>query len=214
MKTSVIKIFVISLTTIICVSCKQSTIPLEERIFAPSRNLPASEIMKLQGITSIHYVDYDSVVVNGDPDSGFIAFFENFIDSSRMKMIQYYFGTPNWNITVYDLNIDSAWNYYSGQLTHPQLPDLQLAFDMNIQTYLGSWLQGPITFLHTEYIGDKSCNVFTDSTGYQEWVWTKYRLPIQRRVESYHDVHQISVMQKRGIEVNIQFSNSIFEPPR
>jgi hypothetical protein len=213
MKTSGAKIFLTSLTAIICFSCKQTTTPLEEPISAPSRNLPASEIMKLQGITSIHYVDYDSVVVNGNSDSGFVAFFENFIDSSRMKMIQYYLGTPNWNITVYDLNIDTAWNYYSGQLTYPQLPDLQLAFEMNIQAYLGSWLQGPFTFLRTEYICDKLCNVFTDSTGYQEWVWTKYRLPIQRRVESYYDIHQITVFQKRAIEVNIQFSNSIFEPP-
>jgi len=214
MKILCAKLFLLSLTSIFCFSCKQSTSPSEEPVSAPSRNLPASEIMRIQGITSIHYVDYDSIVVNGVSDSGFVANFEYFIDYNRMKLIQYYLGTPNWNTNVYDLKKDSAWNYYSGQLTYPQLPNLQLAYDENIQAYLGSWLKGPSTFLRTEYIGDKLCNVFSDSTGYQEWVWTKHYIPIQRRGESNYDVHQISVVQKRNIDINLQFSDSIFEPPR
>ena len=215
MKRKILHIIFITFTILFLSTCKLPVSPYEETISAPSRNLSAGEIMKLEGITSIHYIDYDSVVVNGHPDSGFVANFEYFIDTSRMKMIQYYLGTPNWNITVYNLNNDSAWNYYSGQLTYPQLPNLQLAFNQNIQAYLGSWLKDPITFLRTEYIGDKLCNVFTDSTGSQEWIWIKYRIPIQRRVEgSYDNLHQISVVQKRNIEINEQFSNSIFEPPQ
>ncbi len=215
MKYSFLKIYLAISTTFFFFNCKQSTSPSELPVSAPSRNLPASEIMKLQGITSIHYVDYDSVVINGDPDDGFVANCEFFIETNRMKMSQYYLGTPNWNTTVYDLNKDSAWNNYSGQLTFPQYPNLQVAFDMNIQAYLGSWLKDPITYLGTEYVGDKLCNVFKDSTSYQEWVWIKHRIPIQRRREgSHNNIHQISVSQKRNIEVNVQFSNSIFEPPR
>jgi hypothetical protein len=205
--------FSISMILIICNSCKQTTSPSETPVSAPSRDLPAREIMKIQGITSIHYVEYDSIVVNGTPYRGFLASHETYFDSSRMKQIQYILGTPNMNITVYDLNKDSAWNHYSGQLTYPQLPNLRLAFEENIQSSLGSRLKGPITLMRSEYLGDKLCNVFTDSTGYQEWVWIKHRLPIQHRSEAHYDVYQISVVQKRNIEINYLLPNSIFEPP-
>ena len=215
MKSRYLHIIFLTFATLFLSTCKEPVSPNEEPISALSRNLPASEIMKLEGITSIHYIEYDSVVVNGQPDSSFVANFEYFIDTSRMKMIQYYLGTPNWNTTVFNLNNDSVWTYYSGQLTYSRLPNLQLAFNQNIQAYLGSWLRDPIKFLRTEYIGDKLCNVFTDSTGLHEWIWIKYRLPIQRRSEgSYDNIHQISVTQKRDIEINEQFSNSIFEPPK
>ena len=221
MKNSYIRIFLILLTTSFFISCDQATSPpkkplLKEPISAPSRELPAREIMKLERITSIHYIDYDSVVANGHSHSGFVADFEYFIDTSRVKMIQHYPGIPNFfNTTVYNLADNTAWNYYSGQLTHPQLPNLQLAFNMTIQACLGGWLKGPITFLGKEYIGDKLCNVLTDFSGLQEWVWVKYRIPIQRRVAgSYDNIYQISVVQKRNIEINVQFPDSIFEPPQ
>ncbi|MGH7595356.1 MAG: hypothetical protein ACREOI_03345 [bacterium] len=171
--------------------------------------------MNIQGITSIHYIDYDSVVVNGRSDKAFVPYFEYHIDTARFKIDQYYLGTPHWNTTVYDLGKFVVWNYYSGTLTYPQLPDLRAAFESNIQARLGSWLKGPIEFVGTEYIGGKFCNVFRDSTGLQEWVWIEHRLPIQRRRESVNrGIHQITVEQKRQIEINGQFQNSLFEPPK
>ena len=194
-------------------SCEESTDPIQDPIQAPSRNLSAQEIMSIQGISSIHFAKYDSVIVNGNSYDHFVPSFEFHIELNRMKMNQYYLGTPDWNITVYDFNKDSVWNYYSGQLTFPQIPDLRFTIDSYIQSQLGSNLKGSINFLRTEYIDDKLCNVFSDSTGYIEWVWTKYRLPVQYRVESYHDVHQIGVVQKRDIEINVEFPDSLFEPP-
>jgi hypothetical protein len=198
---------------VIFYSCEQLNTPSEELISAPSRNLPAAEIMQVQGINSIHFIKYDSVIVNGNSYDHFVPSVEFDIESDRIKMNQYYLGTPDWNITVYDFKKDSVWHYYSGQLTFSQIPDLRFTIDSYVQSNLGSSLKGPINFLRTEYVGDKLCNVFSDSTGYTEWVWIQYRLPIQYRVESNNDVHQIGVVQKRNIEINLEFSDVLFEPP-
>lgn len=56
------------------------------------------------------------------------------------------------------------------------------------------------------YPGTKLCNVFEGSSGYMEWVWIEYRLPIQhRRVGGHRGIHQITVSQKKQIEINIEF---------
>lgn len=204
-----------SISWLCLVSCEQSTSLYPEPIAAPSRSLPGREIMKMQGITSIHYIDYDSVVVNGSSDKAFAPYVEYHIDTTRCRIDQYYLGTPHWNTTVYDLGQFIAWNYSSGTLTYPQLPDLRAACESSFQARLGSWLNSPIEFVGTEYIGGKFCNVFRDSTGRQEWVWIEHRLPIQRRRESVNrGIHQITVEQKRQIEINGQFQDSLFEPPK
>ena len=83
-----------------------------------------------------------------------------------------------------------------------------------MQASLGSWLIGDPHFLRNEYINGKLCSVYEDSTGYQEWIWVKYKLPIQRRSYLYYDVQQITVLQKRIIEINSVIPDSIYEPPK
>jgi hypothetical protein len=195
-------------------SCEQSTIPLEDLTTAPSRTLSAREIMSVQGITSIHYVDYDSIIVNGKSDNSFSPTNEYYIDTCHYKSIQYYLDNHNWYTNVYDLCKNIVWNYYNGVLTYPQLPNWPAAYENAIKSAMGSWLEGPTTFLGTELIDDKLCNVYRDSSGYQEWIWIKYKLPIQRRAEAQIDVHQINLVRKEVIEINQNIPGNIYEPPK
>ncbi len=190
-------------------SCNSPTGPDNFPMPAPSRDLSAHEIFAAEGITSIHFVVYDSVVVNGQSDSSFAPIFEVYFDSTHEKFMQY----PS-NITVYDLKKGIAWNDYEGHLTYPQLPNLDTAYNQDVQAYLGSWFTQSPPFLKTEVILGKVCNVFGDSGGYREWVWVDHRLPIQRGGGTVHyDVTQTTVTQYRVLEVNVPFSDSLFEPP-
>jgi hypothetical protein len=195
-------------------ACQHSTNPSDIIVEAPSRNLSSSEIMRIQGIASVHYVNYDSIIVNGKSDTEFHPMNEYYIDTCHCKHIQYYFSNHNWNTTVYNLCDNTAWNYYNNQLAYLQLPNWPAAYEMAIQSALGSWIKEPAKYLHSEFIDGKYCNVYEDSTGYQEWVWIKYKLPIQRRVESHHDVHQIGIVRKRIIEINQPIPSSVYEPPK
>jgi hypothetical protein len=170
--------------------------------------------MAAQGITAIQFVDYDSTILNGHPDSAFVAAFGFHIDTNHIKIDQHYLGTPGWNVTVYDLQRDTAWNWYGGHLTYPHLPNLRLAYEGYVQGMLGSWLQGQVQFVGMENIQGRLCNIFTDSTGYREWVWTDHAIPIQRRRESrYNNLHQITYTQKRQVSINLTFPDSVFLPP-
>jgi hypothetical protein len=170
--------------------------------------------MKLETITSIHYVDYYHVTIDGSADTGFYPDFEHHVDTSRERMSQYYLGTPDWNITVFDLNKGIAWNYQYGHLTHLPTTDLKLAYDQDVQASLGSWLSGSQFYIRSEYIDDKLCDVFTDSIGTLEWVWREHRLPIQRRTDAnYDNLYQVTYIQKRNIQINKVFPDSLFAPP-
>ena len=212
------RVIPLTVVLVILTSCKDSPTTIgstNSPISAPSRNLPATEIMKLEGITSMHFTEYYHVTVNGHADTGFTAQFEYHIDTLHLRMNQYYLGTPNWNISVYDLRNDIAWNYYSGQLTFPHLPDLRRAYEQDVQAFLGGWLSNTQSYVRAEYVNDKLCDVFTDSTGTLEWVWREHRLPIQHRIEStYNNIHQITYRQNRDIQLNITFPDSLFTPPR
>ena len=206
--------------TLVCLlsSCKDSATsvaPIIHALPAPSRNLSASEIMKLENITSIHYIDYYLVTVNGRADTGFHPEFEFHIDTSRERMNQYYLGTPDWNITVYDLSKDISWNLYSGVLRFNPSQHIIQAYEGDIQAFLGSWLNSSQSYIRSECIDNKLCDVFTDSTGRVEWVWRDHRLPIQRRSEwGYNGIYQVTYIRKKYIEVNISLPDSLFSPPR
>jgi len=191
-------------------ACVNSTHIMTEVVFPPSRDLSAREILTKEGIHSIHYMDYDSVVVNGESDKSFALTFEFFFDSTHEKCIQY----GPLNITVADLANHTGWNYIYGHLTYPHLA-LQAMHDQDIQAYLGSWLEQPYSLLRRDTLGDKICNVYTDRRGYQEWVWLDHGLPIQRRrAGGMQNVYQITTTQKRNIEVDVSFPDSIFVPPK
>jgi hypothetical protein len=181
---------------------------------APSRELSPAEIFSLERITSIHFVELYHSTVNGIADTGFSADGETHIDSIHWRYNQYYLGTPGWNVTVYDLADSVVWNYYSGQVTYPELPDIGRAYTTNVQAGLGSFIIGEPIYLRSELIGDKFCDVFTDTTGYVEWVWREHRLPIQRRGEWwYNGIHQITYRRLKIEELNVPFQDGIFEPP-
>ena len=170
--------------------------------------------MAAEGIWSVQFVLYDSTTLNGQPDSAYVPAFGFCIDQNHIKIDQHYLGTPGWNVTVYDLQRNMAWNCYEGHLTYQQLPNLYGAYEGYIQGMLGSHLRRPIQFLGIETIQGRVCNVFSDSTGYREWVWVQHNLPVQGRSEGYYNnLHQISVTQKRRIVVNLAFPDSVFLPP-
>jgi hypothetical protein len=199
-------------------SCRRSSPsePLQNQALTtpPSDTLPPQQLMSILGIYTLHYVEYDSVIVNGVSDSAFYPMNEIYLDTCHYKMIQYFGDNLNWNTTVYDVRKNIAWNYYNGQLTYMQLPNWPTAFVQSIQGALGSWLKGPITFLRTESVDGRLCNVFTDSTGLQEWIWPKYLLRIQNRsVGSQRGIYQIGYVRRRQIEVNISIPDTVFEPP-
>jgi hypothetical protein len=194
-------------------ACKQATTPsMYQPVSAPSRTLSAIEIMSIEGITAIRYILYDSTVYIGSrSDSTFIPIAEFLIDSKHIKETDY---NGDKRITVYDLRNNIAWNYYSGQLTYLQLPNWPTPFEEGIQNCLGSWLQGPSRFLHTEYIDNKLCNVFSDSLGNQECVWIDHCLPIQEWIFARTlTSSRIITVRKRIIGINISFPDSLFEPP-
>ena len=216
-------ILVLSLTVFL--SCKDSTTtataveaesdsPAPDPRSAPSANLPASEIMRTQVITTIHFTDYYHLTTNGQADTGFSAWHEFHIDTVHRRFGQYFFGTPDWNVTVYDLKKGIAWNFYNQTLTYPQLPDLRRAYEGNVQRRLGSWLGARQWYVRSEYVNDKYCHVFTDSSGTLEWVWQEHRLPIQHRVEGWSSVdHRITYTQWRDLQINAVYRDSLFGPP-
>lgn len=208
---------VIFLTAILVfLSCNQTTSPVTQiPIAAPSVALPYTEIMRLQGIHSLHYVVCESTVVNGvSMDQSYTPVGEYFLDSTRVKFMQYYLDNHYWNVTVYDLRKNIAWYYYSGQLTYLELPTWPAAFTQTLQSCLGSCLASSQRFVGTEYVDNKLCNVFRDLTGYQEWVWQDHLLPLQQRATgSQQGIYQIGTTRKIIIDINDPFDDSVFEPP-
>jgi hypothetical protein len=186
-----------------------------KHISAPSRDLPAREILAREDIFSIHFFLYDSTVVENRTYSPFRLSFEYYIDTNHLKIVQYYQGEYRWNISVYNLSKNQSWNYFEGKLTFGTVPDLNRAYETTVQGLLGSLLKPPIKYLRTERITDMLCDVFSDSSGREEeWVWPLHNLPIQRRRAGGSEVFQITTEQWRDLEINIAFPDSVFLPPR
>ncbi len=200
--------------------CMQSCAPLSfatsDHVPAPSIKLPCDEILRLQGITSIHFVEYDSVIVNGNP-SEFTPSEEYYLEKTRSKRVRFITKQP-WLTDVLDLNAQLSWHYDSNiqKLTYNKQNNLSTICDDPIRFELGSFLKPPVRYLRTEYIINKLCDVFTDTTGALEWVWTEHRLPIQRLSAGSPDmnVYVIGIKQMRQIEINVQFPDSLFSPQK
>jgi hypothetical protein len=165
--------------------------------------------MAAQGITSIQFVDYDSAVYYGHPDSSFCGSNGWCIDTSRAKHDQYLFGKRGWEVTVYDLTQDTVWSYETRRRTYQLVPSVRCAFEILVQDALGSYLKGPIRFIGNESIQGRLCNIFEDSTGFREWIWIEHSLPIQRRQDRPH----VAFVQKRDIVINRAFTDSVFLLP-
>ena len=198
------------LLSILFSSCVRNSSPaIYEKIDllpAPSGNLPAKEIMDLQGITSIRFVSYDSVVSSQKHDTAFNPTFEYYIDEKRVKIIQY---NP-LTITVFAFEYNIAWNYYDGKYSYMNIPNVFAAYSLSVKEQLGSWLNDSWQFLYSESLDGKQCQVFGDNSGLTEWVWTKYRLPIQKKRVGSGDIYQITYTKKMDIEINKDFPDSIF----
>lgn len=194
-------------------SCDDTASLKEEPFTAPSRDLSAKEIMKTQGITSIHYIDYDSSIVNDESGGSSIASFEYYIDTCHFKGIQYLPEGWDSNIAVYDLKKNIAWNFTNGKLSYDETPSCQYYYNLGVKNSLGSRLEKPAYFSGVEVINGNYCNIFKDSNGFTEWIWTKYNLPIQQRRESHNSIFkQITFVQKRIVEINLSFPDTVFEP--
>ena len=191
-------------------SCENSTGPSPVQVTAPSRTDSARDILAAQGIQTIHFLEYDSVVVNGQSQGPFSLSQEIFLDTSRVKIVD-----AGSTVATYDLKKGVAWNYENGQLTYMQLPDLQAAYNGIVQALMGSGLRQPVRFLRNEELDGKLCSVFEDSTGLQEWIWNLYKLPIQRKTSGSSDanVYVTSIVQRRDIQINVPLSDSIFAAP-
>ncbi len=159
-------------------------------------------------------MEYDSSVVNGYPDSSFVPASEIYIDSCRCKISNYSSYNKSWNTTVYDLRKNIAWDYSDGRFSYQQLSDLPTAYEQRVQWALGSSLNNAIKGVGRELVDGKQCDVFEDAAGYREWVWTKFRLPLQKRTVSNYDVYQIGVIRKHIIDINQPIPDSVFDPPK
>jgi hypothetical protein len=175
----------IGLLIIPLLSCNETTTQANLHtgapVAAPSGILPASEIMKQQGISSIHFVEYDSVTINGKSTGPFSPSGEYYLDSGHVKAITFPFEGNNKAITVYDISRNIAWNYSSGYLTFLQLQNWLAAYEQEIRIRLGSWLGSNVKYIGRDYFENKLCDIFEDSEGYQEWIWIRYRLPESAR---------------------------------
>ena len=180
-------------------------------MLAPSRSLPAAEIMKLERITSIHYIDYETTG-RVRADTVFFSEEECAIDTSRMRQNQYYDRTPGYNVSVYDLTGGISWNSHWDRFTYTQLPNLHMAYEECVQASLGGWLNERAIYVRSEFVDDKFCDVFTDSAGTWEWIWRDHRLPIQRQRPGFFG--ESTYIQKKHIEINIPLSDTLFTPGR
>ncbi len=167
-------------------SCDQSIEPRYSSynpVLAPAQELPVKEIMKSEGITSIHYNEYDSLIVYGIPRE-LRPLNEYYIDTLKFVKIE----LVTSDTTVYDLV------YFP------------LSYQQEVQKALGSWLKNPIKYLGAERLDEELCYSFTDITGYQEWVWDKNRVPVLRRLLRHNnDGDAVTILIKRDIILNQNF---------
>ena len=130
-------------------SCQRSTTinQPEQSLTIVSHDLPAYEIMKMQGITSLHYVLYDSSAKGSPLDSSFYPLDEYFIDSNHVESIEYFGNNHYGYVSVFDLRKNVAWYYLNGQVTYMDSLNLPAAVEQGIQSSLGSFLKVPATYL-------------------------------------------------------------------
>lgn len=206
---------VVVCVTIFCfTSCENPTSPVFDGTIPPPFALSASQIMRAQGITSIHFINYDSSTVNGKADSLFTPVYEFYIDSSRCKINTYSRDDHTWSEMVYDAKKNIVWDYRDGILSYEYGFDIQRAYEDVVRWALGSMLKGHITIVVKEPVGGNMCNVYKDTTGYQEWVWPKYNLPLQVRAVYNFSVYKIQVERKSVIDINKAIPDNVFDPPK
>lgn len=183
---------------------------------APAKTLPAREIMRLQGLNSIHFAIYDSSIVNGDIYYAPAGYSEYYIDTSRIKIIEYNQASGSRNIRVYDMNKGIVWKSINGKVENLSISMEYISelYRTEIQPVLGNGLEGPLNFTGQGHIENMRCNIFEDTRGFQEWVWINHRLPVRYiRTWNYDNISQTTYIQIRDIEVNKKFSDSIFVLP-
>jgi hypothetical protein len=184
---------------------------------APENTLPANKIMRLQGIASIHCIICDSSIVNGHTENASVAKTEYYIDQSRLKKIQYVAGNSGRNITVYDIGKKLSWESTSGKAANinTDIEYIKNAYNHEIRQILGSQLEEPLQYVGKENMGSILCDVFEDKSGFQEWVWHNYLLPVQyKRAWNYDNLCKRTFLQMRNIDLNQKFPDSIFDKPQ
>jgi len=194
-------------------SCKnQPTQPSQQAVAPVLGTLSASQIMAEEGITSVHYLLFDSAGGGSISDASFALLDEYCVDSLHDKIIQYNQG-KSYAISAEDVTRNVEWSYdpVVQTVSYDSGLNMRLAVDDMIQACLGSSLRAPASYLRSEYIGEKFCDVYQDSTGYMEWIWREHRFPLQARNTTHLGIF---TMRKQIIEINVVFPDSTYLPPR
>ncbi|WP_457617826.1 hypothetical protein [Lutibacter sp.] len=202
-------------------SCKKDFSPLNidhtnDVLNIPDTSLTVSEILTMQKITTLHYIEWDSIITNNNHHYSSSINKEVYLDKERLRQIQYYDNKP-WIITVIDLKKWDVWQY---DLFYDNYVDIKFLDTLNVfqnlaKSYLLSRIQHPIKILKFENIKNKKCNLVKDSYDNLEWIWIEHMLPIKWKKVNYPDGIKVEINgELKKIEVNINLADSLFTRPK
>ncbi len=201
--------------------CKINVSPISTEqenkiIYPPSKDLSVSEILKIQNINSLHFIQYDSVSINNRPGGEYSISQEIFLDSKHIRTVQYLPGERPWIVTVIDLE---EWNVWQYSLTFNDyiaisFPDTLRAFEVISKKHITSRLYPGLKSIRYEYLDEYYCHLVSDSLKNIEWIWLKHGLPVKWETTFYQDGIKVNAHGKLvNIEINQEFPDSIFIKP-
>ena len=216
-----IKITFTILFFLLLISCERSFSPIvndsqDEILFAPDKDLSVAKILQLQKISTIHFVQWDSVIVNDNiPTEAHIGY-ELFLDNQHLKTIQFFPDNEPWIQTIIDLENWDVWQYNLKSNTFIELsfPDTLLAFELISKRYIASKLYSECESVRFDLFYDNKCHVVSDSLGNIEWIWVNHGLPIKWQITNEYDGLTVEVNRElREIDINLVFPDSLFIRP-
>jgi hypothetical protein len=187
-----------------------------EILYPPDKNLSVSEILNIQKIRTLHFTQWDSIIVNDQPTDGYSKSWEIYLDSNHIRTVQYLPEEQPWIVTVIDLEEWIVWQYslVSNIYMNILFPDTIIAFEQIAKKHLTSRLISDLMSDRYEFIEEYYCHVVKDSVENQEWIWVKHGLPIQWETTNYPDGIKVNAHWKlKEIEINSSFTDSIFIKP-
>jgi len=205
--------------TLIFLSCQKDFSPVNEDskiLFAPDKNLPVKEILNRQRIKTIHFTQWDSIVVNDQPAYGYSISWDVYLDSKHIRTTQYLTEGYPWIVTVIDLEKWKVWQYSHTINSYIELafPDTLVAFETIAKPYITSKLISNLRGDGFEYIDGYYCHVVKDSKANKELIWIKHGFPVQWEITSYPDGIKVKAYRRlHDIEINIDLPDSIFIRP-
>ena len=202
-------------------SCKKNVSPISSEqengiIYPPSKELSVSEILNIQNIHSLHFIQLDSVSINNMAGGEYSISWEIFLDSKHLRTVQYLPDEQPWIVTVIDLKEWNVWQYsftINNYIAIP-FPDTLLAFESIAKKHITSRLYSGLEGIRYDYFNEYYCHIVSDSLENTEWIWMKYGLPIKWETTFYPDGIKVNAHRKLvDIEINQEFPDSIFIKP-